>query len=92
MLMLPDKKLKYSGEMISVWDIPNQGHRFSGLAAAFRWQNIYRGLPVIGFGTHFPDEARKYADIGFGISLNLIGLHFFVGFLFESYGRVDKDA
>lgn len=86
MLMLPDKEVNYSGTMIPVWKLPNLKRRLSGLACALRWQNIYRGLPMVGLGTHFPEEGKLYSDIGFGVSINIVGFHVFLGLLFESHG------
>jgi hypothetical protein len=86
MLMLPDKEVYYSGVMTPVWELPNLKRRLSGLGFAIRWQNVYRKLPILGLGTHF-EEGKLYSDIGFGISINIVGFHMFFGLLFESHGE-----
>lgn len=90
MLYLKDHKVYVKGKLTPVWKIPGLKRRFSGFSSAIRWQNVYRGLSLFNFGTHVPDEAKFYADIGFGFSFNLKGLHFFIGAVFEAQG-IKKD-
>jgi hypothetical protein len=87
--MLPDKQVMFKNNKTSIWKIPLFKRVFSGFACSIKWQNVYRNLPPIAFGTHIPDQSRLYSDIGYGISFNIRGLHVFIGLLFEAQTRRD---
>lgn len=81
MLMLRYKKDKND----YIWKSKYFKRKLSGLVCVMRWQRIYRGMELMSLGTHVPDEAKAFADIGFGLSVNLVGFHMFVGLLFETH-------
>jgi hypothetical protein len=87
--MLPDKYVIFQNNKTSIWKIPLFKRVFSGLSFSLKWQNVYRSLPFASFGTHIPDQSKLYADIGYGISFNVKGLHLFMGLLFEAQTRRD---
>ena len=73
------------GKKVKIWNSQYIERKFSGVGFAFRWQNVYRDLERFYFGTHKPDESKALSDIGYGLSINISGLHLFIGLLYESH-------
>jgi hypothetical protein len=61
--------------------------RIAGVVFSLKWQNIYRELEFISFGRHVADDTQLGADEGWGLSVNIVGLHLFIGCSLEAIGR-----
>lgn len=62
----------------------NIKRRLSGISFNVKWQNVYRELDVVALGRHVADETLLGADEAWGLSINIVGFHLFIGFLLEA--------